>query len=133
MSTQAVDERRPGWLTFAAIVMFAVGFLRIISGINYLADGSQIGDLSQSVFGDRLWVWGIWDLGIAALALAAGLSLLAGGWYGRFIGYFWAIWVIVESFLIIAVAPWFAAGMILLAVLVIYALAVSSDWQGEPQ
>ena len=108
MSTQAVEDRRPGWLTFAAMVMFAVCFVRIISGINYLADGSQISDLTNSVFGDQLWVWGIWNLVIAALALFAGLSLLVGGGFRRVVGYIWAIWVIVQSFLVIGVAPWFS-------------------------
>ena len=36
MSTQAYSGlNRPGWLTFAAVVMFAVAFLRIISAIYY--------------------------------------------------------------------------------------------------
>jgi hypothetical protein len=131
MSSQAVEDRRPGWLTLAAVLMFAVCFVRIISGINYLGNGSQIADLSNSVFGHQLWVWGIWDLCIAALALFAGLSLLAGGGFGRIVGYVWAVWVIVQSFLIIGLAPWYAAAMIVLAVLVIHGLSSSSDWQGE--
>ena len=106
MSTQAMEVRRSGWLTFAAMVMFSVCFVRIISGINYLAGGSQISDLTNSVFGDQLWVWGIWDLGIAGLAVFAGVSLLVGGGFGRVVGYIWAIWVIVESFLVIGLAPW---------------------------
>jgi hypothetical protein len=128
MSTQAVD-RRPGWLTFAAVLMFAVCFTRIISGINYLSDGSQISDLTHTVFGDQLWIWGLWDLCLAALALIAGLSLLAGGGFGRVIGYIWAVWVIVQSFLIIGAAPWFAIAMIALASFVVYGLSASSDWE----
>ena len=126
---QAVGDRRPGWLTFAAIIMFAVCFTRTISGINYLAGGSQIADLTNSVFGDHLKVWGIWDLCLAALALFAGLSLLVGGGFGRVLGYIWAIWVIVQSFLIIGAAPWFAFAMIALATFVIYGLSASSDWE----
>lgn len=129
MSVQAEGERRPGWLTFAAMIMFAVCFTRIISGINYLADGSQISDLTNSVFGDNVWVWGIWDLCLAALALFAGLSLLVGGGFGRVVGYIWAIWVIVQSFLIIGAAPWFALAMIALAILVMYGLSSSSEWE----
>jgi len=130
MSVQAEAERRPGWLTFAAIVLFAVCFARVISGINYLGDGSQIQDLTSSVFGDQLWVWGLWDLGLAALALAAGLSLLVGGGFGRVIGYIWGVWAIVQSLLIIGVAPWYAGAMIALGVLVIYGLS-TSDWSEE--
>ena len=128
MSTQAVSERRPGWLTLAATVMFAVCFVRIISGINYLAGGSQISDLTHSVFGTQLWVWGLWDLCLAALALGAGPSLLVGGGFGRVLGYIWAVWVIVQGFLVIGVAPWFSIAMIALATLVIYGLAATSDW-----
>jgi energy-coupling factor transporter transmembrane protein EcfT len=39
------------------------------------------------------------------------------------IAYLWAIMVIVNGFLVINQAPWFAAGMITLAVLVVYGLA----------
>ena len=53
------------------------------------------------MFGQQLWVWGIWDLCLAALALAAGASLLGGGGFGRVIAYVWAVWVIVQSFLVI--------------------------------
>jgi hypothetical protein len=123
-------ERRPGWITFAAVLLFAVAFTRVISGINYLGDGSQINDLTNSVFGQHLWLWGIWDLTLALLAFAAGVSLLGGGGFGRVFAYVWAIWAIVQSFLIIGVAPWFAAATIVLATLVIYGLASSSDWSG---
>jgi hypothetical protein len=127
MATTTYD-RRPGWVTFAAVLLFAVAFVRIISAINYFGDGSDINDLTNSVFGQHLWVWGIWDLCLAALALGAGISLLGGGGFGRVIAYIWAVWVIVQSFLIIGLAPWFAATMILLAVLVIYGLASTSEW-----
>ena len=129
MSVQAEGMRRPGWLTFAAMIMFAVCFTRTISGINYLAGGSQISDLTNTVFGDQLKVWGVWDLCLAALALFAGLSLLVGGGFGRVLGYIWAVWVIVQSFLIIGAAPWFAIAMIALATFVIYGLSASSDWE----
>ena len=129
MSTHAEGGRRPGWLTFTAVIMFAVCFVRIVSGINYLEGGSQVADLTNSVFGDNLWVWGVWDLCVAALALFAGLSLLVGGGFGRVLGYIWAVWVIVQSFLIIGAAPWFAVTMIALATFVIFGLAANSDWE----
>ena len=130
MATTTYD-RRPGWVTFAVVLLFAVGFSRIISALNYFGNGANINDLSDSVFGGQLWVWGIWDLCLAVLALAAGLSLLQGRGFGRVIAYIWGVWVLVQSFLIMAYAPWFAVTMILLATLVIFGLASSSDWSPE--
>jgi hypothetical protein len=131
MSEVMTALKRPGWLTFAAVVMFAVAGLRVISGISYLADSVKVADLSSGLFGDDLFWWGIWDLGIAALAFFAGWSLLSGNTYGRVIGYIWAIAVIIESFLILSYAPWFGFASIALAIFVIYALSVTEDYRAE--
>ena len=45
------------------------------------------------------------------------------------VAYIWAGLVIVQSFLILSFAPWFGAAAIALALLVIYALAVTDDWE----
>jgi hypothetical protein len=132
-TTQAYSGlNRPGWLTFAAVVLFSIGVLRIISAIYYFADSSRVNNLSAGALGDNLFIWGLWDLLIAALALAAGYSLLSGNTFGRVIGYAWAMLVIVQSFLLIQYASWFGFGMLLIAILVIYALSVSSDWRETP-
>ncbi len=123
MSSMQSYASRTGWIMLAAIVMFSVGFFRIISGISYLANSHKINNFTFGLFGDNMWAWGIWDLGIAAIAIWAAYSLLGGGEFGRVIAYLWAIMVIVNGFLVINQAPWFAAGMITLAVLVVYGLA----------
>lgn len=129
MDTEAYSRlNRPGWLTFAAVIMFAVGTLRFISAIYYFADSTRIANVSAGAFGDHLFLWGLWDLLIAVLAFFAGFSLLSGNTFGRIIGYVWAISVIVESFLLLAYAPWFGFGTLILATLVIYALS-STDWR----
>ena len=121
MSMEDLESRR-GWVVFAAIVMFSVGFYRLISGISYLADSHKINDFTLGLFGDNMWAWGIWDLGIAVVALWAGYSLLAGGSFGRVVSYIWAVLVIVNSFSIMRWDPWFAFAMIALAIFVIYGL-----------
>ena len=123
MSTQAYDERGTRWIEFAAIVMFAVAFFRVISAIGYFADSHKINDLSNGLFSGHTWGWGVWDLIIATVAILAGLSLLGGGGFGRVLGYIWGVLVIVQSFAIIGIAPWYAAFAITLGVLVIYGLA----------
>jgi len=127
MSTYAADDydRRSGWLEFAAIVMFAVGFFRIISAIGYFADSTQISDITGGLFRGNTWAWGVWDLLIAALALFAGSSILAGGGFGRVVGYIFGVLVIVQGFAVIGLAPWYAAFSIVLGVLVVYGLAAS--------
>ena len=129
MSDVMTGLRRPGWLTFAAVVMFAVGGLRIISGIAYLADSNKVNDLTGGLFGGNIFWWGLWDLGIAALALYAGYSLLSGNTFGRVVGYAWAIVVIIQSFLILSYAPWYGFAAMLLAILVIFALSSTSDYR----
>jgi hypothetical protein len=129
MSDIMTGLRRPGWLTFAAVVLFSVAGLRLISGIAYLADSNKVNDLSGGLFGDNIFWWGLWDLGIAALALFAGYSLLSGNTFGRVIGYVWAIVVIIQSFLILSYAPWYGFAAMLLAILVIFALSSTSDYR----
>jgi len=124
MSVQDLESRR-GWVVFAAIVMLSVGFYRLISGISYLANSHKINDFTAGLFGDNMWAWGLWDLAIAILALWAGYSLLGNGKFGRVIAYVWAALVIVNSFLVMSYAPWFAFSMIALAIFVIYGLTSS--------
>ncbi len=132
MSTQALDGlRRPGWLTFAAVVLISVGCLRVLSAIYYFADSTRVNNVSGGAFGHHLFLWGLWDLLIALLALWGGFSLLGGNTFGRVIGYTWAVLVIVQSFLILGYAPWFGFGALLLAIFVVYALSATSDWR-EP-
>ena len=123
MSSVQAYASRTGWIMLAAIVMFSVGVYRVLSGISYLANSHKINDFTAGFFGDNMWAWGLWDLAIAVIAIWAAFSLLSGGEFGRVVAYLWAILVIVNSFLIIGIAPWFAAAMITLAVLVVYGLA----------
>lgn len=125
MSTPASESRPSGWLEFSAVVMFAVGFFRIITAIGYFADSHKINDLTNGLFSGHTWAWGVWDLMIAAAAILAGLSLLGGGGFGRVIGYVWGVLVIVQGFVIVGLAPWYAALAITLGALVIYGLASS--------
>jgi len=123
--------KRPGWLTFAAVVMISVGFLRLISAISYFADSNKVNDLSHGVFGDQIWLWGLWDLAIAALAIWGGYSLLGGNTFGRVIGYIWAGLVLVQSFLILAWSPWFGFAAMLLSIIVMFAISATSEWREE--
>ena len=130
MSAQALTAlRRPGWLTFAAVVLFSFGCLRIITAIYYFADSVRVNNLTYGAFGHHIFLWGLWDLLIAVLALWGGWSLLSGATFGRIIGYAWGGLVLIQSFLILGSAPWFGFASLLLAVFVLYGLAVTSDYK----
>ncbi len=125
MSTQPMEERGSGWLEFTAVLLFAVAFFRIISAITYFADSRKVTDLQDALFSSHTWGWGLWDAIIATVAIVAGMSLLAGRGFGRFIGYAFGVLVIVQGFLVIGFAPWYAALAITIGVLVVYGLAVT--------
>jgi len=132
MTAQAGQARRPGWITFAAVVMLAIGVMRFISAISYFSSSNKVNNLTGGLFGGSLWGWGLWDLCISALALLAGWSLLRGATFGRIFAFVWGMLVIIQSFLIIGVAPWYAAAALTLAGLVLYGLSVgSADWLEE--
>jgi hypothetical protein len=132
MTTQAYSAlRRPGWLTFAAVVMFSVGVLRGITALYYFADSARVNNVGSGAFGSHVFLWGIWDLIIAVLAIWAGFSLLKGDMFGRLIAYLWAGLVLIQGFLMLGQAPWYGFGAILLAILVIYAISVSVDYGAE--
>ena len=97
MSTQAVETQRSGWIEFAAVMMFAVAFFRIISAIAYFANSNKIDNLAGGLFSSHLWAWGLWDLIIAVVAIFAGLSLLGGGGFGRVIGYIFGVLVLCRA------------------------------------
>jgi hypothetical protein len=112
-------------------VLFSAGVMQAISAIYFFFNSSRIEDLSGGAFGGHVWLWGIWDLVLAALAFAGGRSLLAGGTFGRVIGYLWAGLVVIESLMIISRASAGGFASLAIGVLVIYALAKTSSWQ-EP-
>ena len=135
MSTEATEAfdalKRPGWLTFTAVILISVGILRIITAISYFGNSDKVNNLSNGLFGGQLWAWGLWDLIIAVLAIWGGFSLLQGNAFGRAIGYIWAGLVLIQSFLILAWAPWFGFLAMAIAVLVMFALSSTSGWRAQ--
>ena len=124
MATDAYDEGRgSGWLEFTAILLFAVGFFRIISAIAYFANSRKLNDLTNGLFSSHTWAWGLWDLIIAAVAILAAFSIMTGGGFGRVMGYIFGVLVIVQGFTVINLAPWYGAIAIAIGVLVVYGLA----------
>jgi hypothetical protein len=115
--------RRPAGVTFAAIVLIAIGVARVISAIYYFADSDRVSNASSGPFSHHLVYWGVWDLIIAALALTGGFQLLKERQLGFILGYGFAGVVIFQSLLLIAVSPWYSVAALALAIMIIHELA----------
>jgi hypothetical protein len=114
---------RPGLVTFAAVMMFALGGFHILLAVSEFARSTWVlSRLDIELFIPILVVWGILDLIIGALALYAGFSILRGGVFGFLAGLGFAMLGVIRWLFYIPVSPVLAVVIIALDVLVIYGL-----------
>src|ERR687897_2522479 len=126
--SRAAAHRRPGMLTFAAIMMFVVAGLEALSALlNFAGTGWWVTDTGNLVYANFVF-WGIVDLIVALIALYAGIDLLRGGDFGVVMGYLFAGVTAVRWFFVIPAAPVVSVVVIALCVMVIYGLATHSDY-----
>ena len=122
-----VVARRPGMLTFAAVVMFMVaGFEALAALLAFAGTGWWVTDMGNLVYTNFV-LWGILDSIIALIALYAGIDLLRGGGFGRGMAYVFAVVGAIRWLFVIPAAPILSVVVIALCVMVIYALALYSD------
>jgi hypothetical protein len=131
--TESLDRsraaaRRPGMLTFAAVVMFVVAGLEALTALlAFAGTGWWVTEAGNLVYANFV-VWGIVDLIIALIALYAGIDLLRGGAFGLGMGYLFAVVGAIRWLFVIPAAPVLAVVVIALCVMVVYALAKHSDY-----
>ena len=119
--------RRPGMLTFAAVMMFVVAGFELLSALlAFAGTGWWVTSTGDLVYANFVF-WGIVDLIVALIALYAGIDLLRGGAFGVVMGYLFAVVAAVRWFFVIPAAPVVAVVVIALCVMVIYGLAKYSD------
>src|SRR5215203_5471387 len=74
---------RPGLVTYAAIMLFALGGFHVLVAISEFADSTWVlSRLDIQLFIPILFIWGIVDLVIGSIAVYAGFSILRGGAFG---------------------------------------------------
>jgi hypothetical protein len=119
--------RRPGMITFAAIMMFIVaGFEALSALLAFAGTGWWVTDAGNLVYAN-LVLWGVLDLLIALIALYSGIDLLRGGTFGIVMGYLFAGLGAIRWLFVIPAAPILSVVVIALCVMVIYALATYSE------
>lgn len=123
---------RAGWLTFAAIVAFVVGVFNVIDGLVALFRNDYYLVTSQDilVFGFTAWGW-IWlILGIAQIAVGAGL--LAAKPWARTAGVAMAVLVAIGQLAFLRAFPVWSVLVIAMCVLLVYALTARPRSYPEP-
>lgn len=119
---------RPALVTFAAVIMFLLAAFQLIFAIVEFYNAAWFAQTIYGTFSDRLWLWGVIDLVVAAVAAYAGYDLLRGGTFGRIVGLIAAAIIGVRWFFYLPADPWEGIVMIALAVLVIYGLVANSEY-----
>jgi hypothetical protein len=120
---------RPGLVTFAALMMFALGGFHILLAVSEFARSTWVlSRLDIELFIPIQVVWGVIDLILGLIALYAGYSILRGGWFGWLMGVLFATVGIIRWLVYIPVSPVLAVVVIALNALVIYGLSRHSDY-----
>jgi hypothetical protein len=128
--SQASDVlmRRPGMVTFAAIMMFIGGGFEIVVAISEFANASWLSNTTYGVAGGFLLLWAIIDLILAAIVIYAGYDLLQGGQFGFVLGVFLAGISAIRWFFFIPWAPFLALAVIAVDLLIIFGLTANADY-----
>jgi hypothetical protein len=120
---------RPGLLTYAAIMMFVLGGFQILLAFSEFANSTWVlTRLDIEMFIPILFIWGIIDLVVGAIALYAGFSILRGSAMGLITGFVFAAFGAIRWLFYIPVSPVLAVVVIALDALVIYGLSEHSDY-----
>ena len=121
---KAAATSAPGVVVFAAVVLFVIGGLHAIQAVGELADNTWTLESDNGIFNDDLWAWGIIDGILAILLITAGVSLLAGQPFGRWVAIVWAIFAAIRWLYWIPAAPLYSVVALVIAMTVLYAATV---------
>lgn len=110
-----------GWWVFAGIMLGIAGTLDVIWGIAAISNSKFFTHGQRYIISD-LHTWGWVTLILGVVQLCAGLSLFAGGSFGRWFGVASGFAVAIVSMLTIPAYPFWSLTVLTLSILVIYGL-----------
>lgn len=116
------------WVAFASVMMMLLGALQVLEGlVAILDDEFYFVDANGLVVNMDFTVWGWVHLGIGVIIVAAGVGLRTGNVVARVLGVLFAVLSAVANLLFIAAFPLWAAVVITVDVIVIYAIVVHGN------
>ena len=120
---------RPGLVTFAAVMMFALGGFHVLLAISEFARSTWVlSRLDIELLIPSLILWGFIDLIIGLITVYAGRSILRGGTFGLITRFVFADLSIIRWLFYITVSPLRASVIIVIDDLVIHGLAEHADY-----
>src|SRR5215216_4866862 len=129
LAAQLSTMSRPGLITFAAVMMFALGGFHVLLAISEFANSTwALSRLDIVLFIQILIIWGIIDLIIGLIALFGGVSIFRGGDFGWVVGFVFATMAIIRWLFYIPVTPVLAVVVVVLNAFVIYGLGKHLDY-----
>jgi len=129
-------ERGDGWIVFASAALIFAGAMRIIDAIwaftyNSKVDNAQLpGRLQDAVLGSNLNNYGWWWLIVGIILIGAGIGVLSGGQFSRWIGIIGAAIGALSAMAWMPYYPVWSLVYVAIAFFVLYALAV---YGGRPE
>lgn len=114
-----------GWVLFAAMMMIMVGAFQAIAGLTALFNsGYYVVAEENLVVNVDFTAWGWTHLALGAVAVAAGIGLLAGQAWARVVGITMAVVSAIVNLAFLPAYPFWSMIVIALDVFVIYAIAM---------
>jgi hypothetical protein len=116
------EAGRPGWVTFAAVLLLIASMFNALYGISALVNDDYFA-ADELLFGD-LSMWGGIFLAIAVLQAATGLLLLSGSRMGAYLGILLVMINALGAMLSIGAYPVWSVIVLVVDAMVIYGLTV---------
>jgi hypothetical protein len=120
--------RRPGLITFAAVMLFILSFFYLIAAITEWSNSVWLYQRDFKVVGSRLIFWGFVDIALCALSAYGGYLLWMGRRAGQILGFLFAGISFVRWMFYIPADPWLAISIMVVDAFIIYGLATNDEY-----
>ena len=121
------NTQRPGWVSFAAVMMFGLSGFALVAALNGFFNPRWIDYTSIGMTWDLMW-FGFFDLLISLVALYAGYDILRGGRFGFIIGILFATLSAIRWFFLIPLAPLLSLTILMIWMLVTFGLVTNVEY-----
>ncbi len=111
-----------GWVYFASVMMVLLGGLQAIIGLVAIFKDEYFIVTRGGVLAFDFTTWGWIHLVLGLLILAAGIAVMAGSAWGRFVGVFLAVLSALANLTFLGSYPLWSIIVIIIDILIIYAL-----------